>query len=107
MSLKSSKNITTSQQQREIKPILPDLFRDFQKIRGEETGENPTKAPSTFFISLSRFWFSIEEQQEREEVEEQQKVPTTLPREFQEQASSVFLLVFRSGCSSQHNKRRR
>jgi hypothetical protein len=74
VSLKSSKNIITSQQQRERKLILPDLFRDFQKIRGEETGENPTKAPSTFFISLSWFWFSIEAQQEREkEVEEQEK----------------------------------
>ena len=47
---------------------VDDLFRDFQKIRGEETGENPTKAPSsTFFLSrFSGFWFSIEQVQQRE-----------------------------------------
>ena len=55
---------------------VDDLFRDFQKIRGEETGENPTKAPSsTFFLSrFSGFWFSIEQVLQRERERERERI---------------------------------
>lgn len=43
---------------KEIK-VLPDLLRDFQSIRAEDTGEKPSKAPSTFLLLM--LWFSMEE----------------------------------------------